>query len=130
MKLYYCLLVTGPSYGTQQASTAYQFSLSLLMRRHCILSIFFYCDGVLNANKLITPAADEFDLVRAWVNLSKKYDIMLNVCISSAMRRGIIDEEEASKQNILASNLQPGFLLGGLGVFTEVLIKSDRIVQF
>lgn len=39
--LNYCLLVTGPAYGTQQASSAYQFAKALLITGHQLTSIFF-----------------------------------------------------------------------------------------
>ncbi|WP_236614448.1 DsrE family protein [Dickeya poaceiphila] len=32
--LSYCLLVTGPAYGTQQASSAFQFAQALLAQGH------------------------------------------------------------------------------------------------
>lgn len=37
----YCLLVTGPAYGTQQASSAYQFAQALLAKGHRLSSVFF-----------------------------------------------------------------------------------------
>lgn len=39
--LRYCLLVTGPAYGTQQASSAYQFAQALLAAGHQLVSVFF-----------------------------------------------------------------------------------------
>ncbi len=128
--LSYCLLVTGPAYGTQQASTAYQFALALLAKGHQVASIFFYREGVLNANQFTIPASDEFDLIRAWQKLGKQHNITLNVCISSAMRRGVINEKEAQTQGLPIANLQPGFTLGGLFVLAEALVNCNRMVQF
>lgn len=39
--LTYCLLVTGPAYGTQQAASAYQFAHALLEEGHCLKTLFF-----------------------------------------------------------------------------------------
>jgi tRNA 2-thiouridine synthesizing protein D len=126
----YFLLVTGPAYGTQQASSAYQFSLALLAKGHQLSSVFFYREGVLNANKLAAPASDEFDLVRAWRQLAQQHGVTLNVCIAAALRRGVTNEQETQQQGLLTANLQPGFTLSGLGALAEALLSCDRMVQF
>lgn len=126
----YCLLVTGPAYGTQQASSAYQFASALLAKGHQLSSVFFYREGVLNANQLAAPANDEFDLVRAWGQLTQQHDVTLNVCIAAALRRGVTNEQEAQQQGLPIANLQPGFTLSGLGALAEALLGCDCIVQF
>ncbi|MDE5285974.1 MAG: sulfurtransferase complex subunit TusD, partial [Buchnera aphidicola] len=65
----YTILVTGPAYGTQNSSTAFLFCKSLIKLNHSLNSIFFYCDGVYNANSMNTPAIDEFNLLRSWQDL-------------------------------------------------------------
>lgn len=79
--LTYCLVVTGPHYGTEQSSSAYLFANALLEKGHQITQIFFYREGVVNANKLVSPANDEFDLPKAWIALAKKHQIPLHVCV-------------------------------------------------
>ncbi|MBU9813541.1 sulfurtransferase complex subunit TusD [Rahnella sp. C60] len=130
MKLRYCLLVTGPAYGTQQASAAYQFALALISSGHHLDSVFFYREGVLNGNLLSAPASDEFDLVRAWQRMAADYQVALNVCVAAALRRGVIDETEAHNQGHGQTNLQPGFTLTGLGSLAEASLTCDRLVQF
>jgi tRNA 2-thiouridine synthesizing protein D len=130
LKLNYCLLVTGPAYGTQQASSAWQFAQALLAAGHKISSVFFYREGVLNANQLTSPANDEFDLVRAWITLSRRYSIELNVCVAAALRRGVIDEQETVQLGLGAANLQDGFILSGLGRLAEAALSCDRLIQF
>ncbi|MBC3251283.1 sulfurtransferase TusD [Serratia fonticola] len=128
--LNYCLLVTGPAYGTQQASSAWQFAQALLAAGHRITSVFFYREGVLNANQLTSPASDEFDLVRAWVAMAQQHGVELNVCVAAALRRGVTDEQEAAQLALVAANLQPGFTLSGLGSLAEAALSNDRLVQF
>lgn len=128
--LKYCLLVTGPAYGTQQASSAWRFAQALLAAGHCISRVFFYCEGVLNANQLTSPANDEFDLVRAWVALARQHNVELSVCVAAALRRGVADEQEATQLQLPAANLQPGFTLSGLGALAEAALSCDRLVQF
>ena len=66
----FAIVVTGPAYGTQQASSAFQFAQALIADGHELSSVFFYREGVYNANQLTSPASDEFDLVRAWQQLN------------------------------------------------------------
>ncbi|VAX77034.1 Sulfurtransferase TusD [Serratia symbiotica] len=126
----YCVLVTGPAYGTQQASSAYQFASALLDKGHRMSSVFFYREGVLNANQLTAPAGDEFDLVRAWRQLAQQHSVRLNVCIAAALRRGVTNKKEARQQGLRTFNLQPGFTLIGLSALAEAFLSCDRIVQF
>jgi tRNA 2-thiouridine synthesizing protein D len=126
----FALMVTGPAYGSQQASSAYQFARALLDCGHELSSVFFYQDGVGNANTLTSPASDEFDLVRAWQRLHDEYQVELHICVAAALRRGVVDENEAKQQNLPAANLQPGFALSGLGALAEAALTCDRMVQF
>jgi tRNA 2-thiouridine synthesizing protein D len=126
----YTLLVTGPAYGTQQASSALLFARALLAAGHQLESIFFYREGVLNANQLTAPASDEVDLVRAWQALRQEQGVVLNVCVAAALRRGVTDPQEATRLQLAGSNLQPGFELSGLGALAEAALSCDRLVQF
>jgi len=130
LSLRYCILVTGPAYGTQQASAAYQFALALLSRGHQIVSVFFYREGVLNGNQLSSPASDEFDLVRAWQRLAADHQVELHLCVAAALRRGVIDCNEAANQGLQVANLQAGFTFTGLGSLAEAALSCDRLMQF
>lgn len=126
----FALMVTGPAYGTQQASTAWQFAQALLAAGHELASIFFYREGVYNANQLTAPASDEFDLVRAWQTLHLEHQVELHICVAAALRRGVTDESEAQRAGLAGANLQPGFSLSGLGALAEAALTCDRVVQF
>ncbi|WP_033570868.1 sulfurtransferase complex subunit TusD [Dickeya undicola] len=128
--LSYCLLVTGPAYGTQQASSALQFAQALLAQGYRLQSVFFYREGVLNANQLTAPASDEFDLVRAWQQLAQTHQVALNVCVAAALRRGVTDMQQAEQLQLAGANLQPGFTLSGLGELSQSVLRCDRVVQF
>ncbi|ANI80979.1 MULTISPECIES: sulfurtransferase complex subunit TusD [Kosakonia] len=126
----FALMVTGPAYGTQQASSAYQFALALLEAGHTLSSVFFYREGVNNANALTAPASDEFDLVRAWQRLHDEQQVELHICVAAALRRGVVDDNEAERLALPAANLQAGFSLTGLGALAEAALSCDRVVQF
>lgn len=126
----YTLLVTGPAYGTQHASSALLFARALLQAGHQLESVFFYREGVLNANQLTAPASDEVDLVREWQQLHQAHGVALNICVAAALRRGVTDAQEAARLQLAGSNLQAGFVLSGLGALAEVALTCDRLVQF
>ncbi|EPE7490688.1 sulfurtransferase complex subunit TusD [Cronobacter universalis] len=126
----FALMVTGPAYGTQQASSALQFAKALLAEGHSLESVFFYREGVYNANQLTSPASDEFDLVRAWQQLHDENGVALHICVAAALRRGVTDENEARTQGLPGANLQPGFQLSGLGALAEAALTCDRMVEF
>jgi len=126
----FALMVTGPAYGTQQASSAYQFAQALLDAGHTLASVFFYREGVSNANALTAPASDEFDLVRAWQRLHEEHQVELQICVAAALRRGVVDDVEAQRLALKNANLQPGFSLTGLGALAEAALSCDRVVQF
>ncbi|NLS54776.1 sulfurtransferase complex subunit TusD [Hafnia alvei] len=128
--LSYSLFVTGPAYGTQAASSAYQFAQALVASEHQLVSVFFYREGVSNANQLTSPASDEFDLVRAWQKLAREHGVVLNVCVAAALRRGVVSKDEALQLGLPAANLQDGFVLSGLGSLAEAALTCDRIMQF
>lgn len=126
----YTILVHGAAYGTQNASSAFLFCKSLLSLNQILYSVFFYCDGVYNANSMITPATDEFNLIEAWQLLHKQYKVKLYVCTSSALRRGVIEDKNISKKNIQKGNLALFFQLSGLIELADSIQKCDRIIQF
>ena len=124
----FALTVTGPAYGTQQASSAWQFAQAVLQEGHELACVFFYREGVLNANQLTAPASDEFDLVRGWQSLHDEHGVALHICVAAALRRGVTDEREAQQLALPGHNLQPGFTLSGLGALAEAALTCDRMV--
>ena len=68
--LRFALLVTGPCYGTQAAADAYRFACAVIEQGHVLSQVFFYQEGVHNANHLVAPANDETNLQQAWATLA------------------------------------------------------------
>ncbi|MXP56538.1 sulfurtransferase complex subunit TusD [Pantoea sp. Mhis] len=128
----YTLLVTGPAYGTQHASSALLFARALLETEHELKSIFFYREGVLNANQLNVPVSDEFDMVRAWQELYLQYGVTLNICIASALRRGMmnIDDNKDIDFKLISNNLYSSFKMTGLRTLAKAILNSERLIQF
>ncbi|VFP86813.1 Sulfurtransferase TusD [Candidatus Erwinia haradaeae] len=126
----FCLIVTGPAYGTQSASSAWLFANAIIANNHTLDSIFFYCEGVMNANALHAPASDEVNLTHFWQKLHQKHGVILNICISAALRRGICNQKESLALDLGAANLAIGFRFTGLVSLAASVLTSDRVVKF
>jgi len=126
----FSILVTGNPASSQSASSAYQFCSAALSAGHTINGVFFYLDGVLNANRLISPATDEVNLPSLWALLAEKHEFPLEVCVSASLRRGVINQQEAEQLGLLHHNVNPPFVLSGLGQLAELSASCDRLVQF
>jgi tRNA 2-thiouridine synthesizing protein D len=126
----YTILVTGPAYGSQQASSALLFSYALIESGHNLHGIFFYREGVLNANRRVSVSSDEVCMVKAWRTLHQDKKVPLRVCISSALRRGVTGSHGDEELGNGLHNLHPDFELTGLGIFSESILICDRLVQF
>lgn len=114
----------------QTPDTALRFARTLLAAGHSLHRVFFYRDGVMNANTLSCNAADETSIPADWQALANEHQLDLVVCISAAIRRGVIDSNEARRYGKSQHNLAEGFELSGLGQLVEASICSDRVITF
>ncbi len=126
----FSLAIYGAPQSSQASYTAIQFAQALLAQGHELLRVFFYLEGVHNANGLTTPPQDETNLVAQWQQLAREQSLDLVVCIAAALRRGVLNEEEAKRYDKPASNLADGFVVSGLGQLVEAAVISDRLVTF
>jgi tRNA 2-thiouridine synthesizing protein D len=113
------ILVNEGPFTHQASDSAYRFAAAAIDKGHEVARVFFYNDGVYNANKLSEPQTDDRNLVSLWSELGKEHGIDLVVCIAAALRRGIKEEV-----------LQEGFRISGLGQLVEAGIENDRLVVF
>lgn len=126
----FILLVTGPAYGTQQSTSAWLFAKKLIEKKHNLTNVFFHLEGVFNANMLNTSINGSINLTDKWLNIKKKYKVNLNLCISAALKRGIVSKEESKNFSHTSFNLQKGFKLVSLSFMSKKLLQCDRLVQF
>jgi tRNA 2-thiouridine synthesizing protein D len=126
----FTLVIHSAPYQSASADTALRFARALLASGHELYRVFFYRDGVHNASALASPPRDEQSVPLAWQLLAQEHQLDLVVCIAAAVRRGVLDENEAKRYEKPAANLAPGFELSGLGQLSEALIQSDRIITF
>ena len=115
----FAILIKQGPFTHQASDTAYRFTAAALAKGHEIYRVFFYNDGVYNANKLSEPQTDDRNLVNLWSELADEHEIYLVVCIAAALRRGIKDEI-----------LDEKFRISGLGQLVEAGIQADRTIVF
>ncbi len=124
------IVVNEGPYTHQASDTAYRFTKAALAKGHEIFRVFFYHDGVNNGTRFTVPPQDDRNLQKLWSELAREHKLDMVVCIAAAQRRGIMDENEAKRQNIDGNNIAPGFRISGLGQLIEAGIQSDRLVTF
>lgn len=124
------ILINEGPYQHQASDSAYQFTKAALEKGHEIFRVFFYHDGVNNATCLGAPPQDDRNITDRWSKLAKEHNLDLVVCVAAALRRGILDANEAKRNGKDASNLADGFRISGLGQLIEAGIQADRTVVF
>lgn len=123
------LLVTAAPHQ-ENAWHALQFCKAALDRGHSVPRVFFYGDGASHGNALLLPPQDEAHVTRDWIRLASDHSIELVVCVAAALKRGVMDEDTARREEKSVANLAPGFTISGLGQLAEAMIEADRLVSF
>ena len=126
----FSIVVYGPPYSSQAASSALNFAKAVLEGGHEIYRLFFYQDGVHNASSLVVPPQDEQHLPQAWQEIIQQHELDAVVCVASALKRGILDEGEAQRYERSGANLLPDFSISGLGQLVDATLQSDRLLTF
>lgn len=121
-------ICAGPS--SQASYSALQFCQAALDAGHSIGRVFFYSDGVYNANELLSPPSDEVNTQQRWQQLAQAHQLDLVVCIAAAVRRGVLNAEEAARYDKANTNLSPPFQVSGLGQLVEAAVECDRCISF
>ena len=109
---------------------ALQFAQAALAGGHEIVRLFFYQDGVYSAaNSVVTPQ-DEPDIAQQWRALVSEHQLDGVVCIAAALRRGVLNAEEAARYQRSAVNLDAPWALSGLGQLHDAIQDADRLICF
>ena len=126
----FAVIVYGAPYSSEGCLSALKFSEAVLNQGHEISRVFFFHDGVYTANKLISPPQDEPDIAAMWQSLAKANNLDLIACVSSCLRRGIVNETEANRYEKKTSNVRDGFTISGLGQLIAAALGADRLITF
>ncbi|AKX60428.1 sulfurtransferase [Thiopseudomonas alkaliphila] len=125
----FTLMVTG-SAQSAGSRRALKFAQALLEAGCELTRVFFYQQGVANASLQLVIPQDEANTAAQWQALVQQYQLDAVVCIAAGLRRGVLDQAEAQRYQIMSHNLAPGFELSGLGQLHEALQSSDRLLSF
>ena len=129
----FVLLVLAAPHSKQSAYSAFRFAESLLTLGHHLECVFFYGEGVIVGNPLLSPPSDEYNLHQLWQNLAHVYSVPLLLCVTEAMRHGLVNEPELEASLLENPSISPtssSFLLAGLGQFFATLHNAERLVIF
>ena len=126
----FALLVTAAPFSTQGADTALRFARAAVVSGHEIERVFFFRDGVHNASQFVIAPQDEKNIPREWQDFCREKNIDAVVCVSAALKRGLVDARESQRHQLPASKIAPDMQIAGLGLLTDAIINADRVVTF
>ncbi|OLS61827.1 sulfurtransferase complex subunit TusD [Pseudomonas putida] len=106
------------------------FAQAALAGGHEIVRLFFYQDGVHSASANVVTPQDENDVPAQWRDFVTTRNLDAVVCIAAALRRGVLNDEEANRYQRPAANLPVPWELSGLGQLHEAAQNADRLVCF
>ncbi|NMX68344.1 sulfurtransferase complex subunit TusD [Pseudomonas sp. WS 5111] len=109
---------------------ALQFAQAVLAGGHEIVRLFFYQDGVYSAANSVVAPQDEQDIAQQWSAFVSKHQLDGVVCIAAALRRGVLNAEEAARYQRSAVNLDAPWALSGLGQLHDAIQDADRLICF
>jgi len=116
--------------SSQGAWSALKFCQAVLQAEHEIYRLFFIRDGVTNLSNLLVTPQGEFDLQKKWSELISENNLDAVACVTSALKRGILDKQEATRYEKRADSLDEVAAIGGLGQLVDACIHSDRVISF
>lgn len=126
----FALVIHGSPLSSEAPHTALRFARACVAGGHSIYRVFFYQDGVHTGSRLAAPPVDESNIGADWAEFCESNNIDTVVCIAAAVRRGVLNAEEAKRYEKDADNLHQQFELSGLGQMVDAHINSDRLLVF
>lgn len=126
----FALSVHGGPATFQASRSALNFARAVLAEGHEIQRVFFHAEGVHNGSALTVAPQDEEDPAAAWEALGRDHGVELMVCVASALRRGVLDADEARRYRRAHGNLRETFVIAGLGQLVDSALQADRLITF
>ncbi|WP_296267359.1 sulfurtransferase complex subunit TusD [Pseudomonas sp. UBA6562] len=125
----FAIAVFSPAHAPS-SRRALRFAEAVLEGGHDITRLFFYQDGVHSASANIVAPQDEIDVATQWRAFIQNHRLDAVVCIAAALRRGVLNQEEAQRYQRPAANLPAPWELSGLGQLHEAAQLADRLICF
>lgn len=125
----FAIALFAPSHAPS-SRRALRFAQAALDGGHEIARLFFYQEGVHSAAANVVSPQDELNLAGEWREFVQQHRLDAVVCIAAALRRGVLNAEEARRYDKPAANLEAPWELSGLGQLHEAAQMADRLVCF
>ena len=127
--IYSLLVLSSPmsGHGSRHAS---QFARCVLARGHAIHRVFFLDAGVAAGSAIRVLPQDEVDYSAQWIGLAEQHAVELIICVSSALKHGMLDQQEATRHDVHSPTIHPAFTISGLGQLVDACASSDRVITF
>lgn len=126
----YSLLVLSAPVSGHGSRAAAEFARCAITRGHTIHRVFFLDAGTVTGSGISIFPQDEMDPVQAWAQLHTQHAVELVICISSALKYGMLDETEAARYERPHATIHPAFTVSGLGQLVDACAHADRVITF
>ena len=124
------IAVQGAPYDSTSAKTALRFAEAALRLDYRIHRVFFHHGAVLTAASLAVPPQEEEDVQAGWVALHEAHGVELALCITNALKRGLVNEQERIRYDKAAATIHAAFTTVGLGELIDAMVQADRFITF
>jgi len=101
----YSILITSSPFEGDTALRALAFIQGVIDNGDVVNNVFFYSEGVHHCNSLMLKTGDELFAYDGWKALAADHNVNLMVCITAAVKRGIVSEMEAKENGMAHANL-------------------------
>ncbi|CAA0119627.1 Putative sulfurtransferase DsrE [Halioglobus japonicus] len=126
----YSLLILSPSVSGHGSRLGAEFARSAIARGHSIRRVFFLDAATTASSCNSIFAQDELNPAQAWEALHEEHAVELVICISSALKYGMLDDTEADRHGRPCASVNPAFTVSGLGQLVDACANSDRLMTF
>lgn len=94
------------------------------------LTVFCYGEAATLGNRLIWLPTDMPNLAKDWQQLAVDFGLTIQICVSTALARGVVDSDNAKRHQLTGDNLANNFELVGLGELAMHLHQHIAVWQF
>jgi tRNA 2-thiouridine synthesizing protein D len=126
----FTIVVHSAPYSTEAPASAFRFVKAAIDSGHEIYRLFFFGDGVHSANRLTVVAQDDVNWQRQWDELITQHKLDAVVCVSSAIKRGVVNDSESQRHELDAVSLIDNAQIAGLGQLVDAALQSDKVINF
>ncbi len=126
----YSLLVLSSPISGHGSRHALHFAEAAIARGHQVNRVFFLDAGAGTGNGNAVLPQDEGDISGAWRGLASEHGLELVLCISSALKRGMLDASEAERYEKAGAMVCEEFSIAGLGQLIDAGSTAERLLTF